>query len=228
MDEKEIKGNEEARKDEAVTPDQEGHEETAGNEETEKDEAVTPDQEGHEKTATSDLEKLRQDLEAKDIEAKKNYELYLRQVAELDNFKKRTAREKEEAIRYGNEILVKDLLPVLDNLERAIEHAEGGGNGKPLVDGIELVLKGFLEALEKHGVKQICARGEYFDPQKHEAFAQVESKDHEPNSVVQELHKGYTMLDRLLRPSLVSVAKLPETKEDIGEGEKVENGPKDD
>lgn len=206
MDEKEIKENEEA----------------------EKNEAVTPDQEGLEETAASDLEKLRQDLEAKDIEAKKNYELYLRQVAELDNFKKRTAREKEEAIRYGNEILVKDLLPVLDNLERAIEHAEGGGNGKPLVDGIELVLKGLLEALEKHGVKQICAKGECFDPQKHEAFAQVESKDHEPNTVVQELHKGYTMLDRLLRPSLVSVAKLPETKEDIGEGEKVENGPKDD
>ncbi len=176
----------------------------------------------------SELEKLRQSLDAKDAEVKKNYELYLRNVAETENFKKRTVREKTEAIRFSNETLVKDLLPVLDNLERAVDHAQGEGNGKSILEGIELVLKGFLEVLEKHGVKQIGAIGERFDPQKHEAFAQVESKDHEPNTVVDELHKGYTMVDRLLRPALVSVAKLLETKEEVSDREKVENGSGDD
>ena len=188
----------------------------------------TFEQDNKEESSPSEIEKLRQDLAAKELEAKKNYDLYLRQVADLENFKKRVAREKEEAIRYGNEALVKDLLPVLDNLERAVEHAELGGNGKPLLAGIELVLKGFLEVLEKHGVTQISAKGEPFNPQKHEALAQVESTDHEPNTVVEELHKGYFMADRLLRPSLVSVAKLPETKEENSEQTKIEKNETDD
>jgi len=90
------------------------------------------------------------------------------------------------------------------------------------------ILKGFLEVLEKHGVTQISAKGEPFNPQKHEAFAQVESTDHEPNTVVAELHKGYFMADRLLRPSLVSVAKLPETKEENSEQTKIEKNETDD
>ena len=188
----------------------------------------TFEQENKEESSPSEIEKLRQDLAAKELEAKKNYDLYLRQVAELENFKKRVAREKEEAIRYGNEALVKDLLPILDNLERAVEQAELGGNGKPLLAGIEMVLKGFLEVLEKHGVTQISAKGEPFNPQKHEAFAQVESTDHEPNTVVEELHKGYFIADRLLRPSLVSVAKLPETKEENSEQTKIEKNETDD
>ena len=175
------------------------------------------EQENKDESSPSELEKLRQDLAAKELEAKNNYDLFLRQSADLENFKKRVAREKEEAFKYGNEALVKDLLPMLDNLERALEHAELGGDGKPLLEGVELVLKGFLEILEKHGVTQISAKGETFDPQKHEAFAQVESKDHEPNTVVQELHKGYFLRDRLLRASLVSVAKLPESNEESGE-----------
>jgi molecular chaperone GrpE len=195
---------------------------------SENGENAVPDSQENETAPLSELEGLRRSLEAKEAEAQKNYELYLRQAAELENLKKRTQREKEEAIRFGNETLVKDLLPVLDNLERAVEHAQGGGNGKPLLEGIELVLKGFLEVMEKHGVKQISAKGQPFDPQKHEAFAQVETEEHEPNTVVQELHKGYTMLDRLVRPSLVSVAKSPEKKEEVdGEG-KVENGQGDD
>ena len=101
-------------------------------------------------------------------------------------------------------------------------------NALGILMGIEMVLKGFLEVLEKHGVTQISAKGEPFDPQKHEAFAQVESKDHQPNSVVQELHKGYFMFDRLLRPSLVSVAKLPEAKEESSEQTKIEKNETDD
>lgn len=167
----------------------------------------------------SEAEILRQELESKAREAKENYDRFLRQAAELENFKKRAARDKAEAIQYANESLVRDLLPVLDNLERAMEHAKEGGNGKPLVEGVEMVLKGFLDVLNKHGVSQISALGEKFNPDKHEAVAQVQSEDHEPNTVVAEHHKGYYLLDRLLRPSLVSVAKPAETKEKKGEDE---------
>jgi molecular chaperone GrpE len=159
-----------------------------------------------------DLDSLRQELTAKELEAKTNYDRFLRQVAELDNFKKRTARERDDAIRFANEAMIKDLLPVVDNLERAVAHAAGGGNGKPIVEGVEMVLKGLLDVLAKHGVTQISALGQSFDPSKHEAMAQVESESHEPNAVIDELHKGYMLRDRLLRPALVSVAKPPKTR----------------
>ena len=176
-------------------------------------------------TAIADL---RKELEAKELEAKNSYERYLRQAAELDNFKKRTAREREEAIRFANEALIKDLLPVVDNLERAVAHASGGGNGKPLVEGVEMVLKTLLDVLMKHGVVQITALGQLFDPSKHEAMAQVESDTHEPNSVVDELHKGYMLRDRLLRPALVSVAKAIKSQGKKNDDSEVENEPGDD
>jgi len=176
-------------------------------------------------TAIADL---RKQLEAKELEAKNSYERYLRQAAELDNFKKRTARERDEAIRFANEALIKDLLPVVDNLERAVAHASGGGNGKPLVEGVEMVLKTLLDVLMKHGVVQITALGQLFDPSKHEAMAQVESDTHEPNSVVDELHKGYMLRDRLLRPALVSVAKAIKSQEKKNDDSEVENEPGDD
>ena len=197
-----------------------------GNEAVKQDEGCSEDEAREE--ASSEIAKLRQQLEAKELEAKENYDRFVRQLAELDNFKKRMAREKADAIRYANEELTRDLLPVLDNLERAIEHAKEGGNGKPLVEGIEMVLKGFLEALSKHGVKQISALGEFFDPAKHEAIAQVASEQHKPNTVVAEHHKGYYLLDRLLRPALVTVAKVPTTMDKKrGEGE-VEKPDEDD
>ncbi len=183
-------------------------------------------EESSEQASVPELERLRQQLEAKEIEAKENYDRFLRQVAEVENLKKRMAREKTEAIRYANESLIRDLLPILDNLERAVDHAKGG-NGKPLQEGVEMVLKGLLDVLNKHGVTQISAKGESFDPEKHEAIAQVESEEHEPNTVVEEHHKGYFLLDRLLRPSLVSVAKPPKTKGERGE-DGVEKGQEDD
>ena len=176
----------------------------------------------------SEIDNLRQELNAKELEAKTNYDRFLRQVAELDNVKKRSAREREEVARFANEALIKDLLPVVDNLERAIAHASGGGNGKPLVEGVEMVLKGLLDVLAKHGVTQISAVGQPFDPSKHEAMAQVEDESHEPNSVVEELHKGYTLRDRLLRPALVSVAKSSKTREKKNGNDTVENDPSDD
>lgn len=179
----------------------------------------------------SEVERLAVELaEARD-EARRNHELYLREAAETENYKKRVTREKHDAIRYANESLVRDLLPVIDDLERAAQHAPADGNPQPLLDGIELVLKGCLEALQKHGVTQVTAKGQPFDPEKHEAFAQVESGEHEPNTVVDEVHRGYYLADRLLRPSLVSVAKAPilqEKDEQEKDGSAVENDRGDD
>src|SRR3990172_7794676 len=126
----------------------------------------------------AELLRLQQQLELKEQEAKSNYDRFLRQAAELENFKKRIARERDEAIRFANEYLIKDLLPVIDNLERAIVHAKGGDSGKPLVEGVEMVLKGFFDVLTRHGVVQVSAAGRPFDPVKHEAMAQMESDEH--------------------------------------------------
>ena len=175
-----------------------------------------------------ELAKLSHDLKAKEKEAKENYDRYLRQVAELENFKKRINREREDAIRFANEALVKDLLPVVDNLERAVAHSKDGDNGKPVVEGVEMILRGLFDVLAKHGVVQVSAVGQPFDPKKHEAMAHIEVGTHEPNTIVEEYHKGYMLRDRLLRPALVSVAKPPKSQEKKNGSHKVENDGGDD
>ena len=117
---------------------------------------------------------------------------------------------------------------MLDNLERAIAHAKGEDSGKPLVEGVAMVINGFFNVLTRHGVAQVNAMGQLFDPVKHEAMAQLESDQHPPNTVVEEHHKGYLLHDRLLRPALVSIAKAPETQEKKNGRDEVENGPSDD
>ncbi len=171
---------------------------------------------------------LRLKLNAKEEEAKNNYDRYVRQVAELDNFKKRSAREREETARYANENLVRDLLPVIDNLERAITHASSGGNGKPLLEGVDMVLKGFLDILSKHGVQPVPAVGLAFDPAQHDALAQVESAEHPPHTVIEQHQKGYLLRDRLLRPALVTVSKATISQEKKNEETEVENDQVDD
>jgi len=159
---------------------------------------------------------LRAQLEEKGKEAKANYDLFLRERADLENFKRRMQREKAEALRFANEPLIRDLLPVIDNLERAIIHAQGGGDNQPLVDGVALVLRSLLEALEKHGVSRMSAKGQLFDPTKHEAMAQVENSTITPNTVVDEYAPAYLLYDRLLRPALVTVAREAAGEEKSG------------
>jgi molecular chaperone GrpE len=180
------------------------------------------------KSAETNLENLQQQLQAKTLEATNNYDRFIRQVAELENFKRRSAKEREEAIRFANEGLIKDLLPILDNLERAVSHAASGDNGKSFTEGVEMILKAFLDVLAKHGVTQIAALGQPFDPSKHEAMAQIETSGHKHNSIVEEHHKGYLFRERLLRPALVSVAKALNMQEKKNNERKVENNPADD
>lgn len=155
------------------------------------------------------IEQLRQQLAEKEAEATANLDRYLRERAEVENTKKRLQREKTEAVRFGCESLLRDLLPIIDNLERAVEHADGGGNGEPLVEGVRLVLKGALDLLERNGVQRIEAKGQRFDPARHEALAQVPNTDCEPNQVVEQFLPGYHMGERLLRPAQVSVSTQP-------------------
>jgi len=196
--------------------------------ETSTDATPAAGQDGSTTSLESEITDLRQQLEAKELEAKTNYDRFMRQAAELENFKKRVTRERDEAIRFANELLIKDLLQVVDNLERAVAHAAGGGNDKPLVEGVEMVLRGFLDVLVKHGVSPVASVGKSFDPSRHEAMAQVESETEESNTIVAEHQKGYLFRERLLRPALVTVAKTSKTNENKNDGSKVENEPSDD
>jgi molecular chaperone GrpE len=152
------------------------------------------------------------DLEEKLEEAKKeaaqSYDRFLRVAAELENYKKRASRDMEELRKYATEGLLKDLLPVVDNLERAIHSAnQADGSDDGIVVGIEMTLKEVEKILEKNQVKAVHAVGMPFDPVYHQAFMTEDSEEYPENTVVQEFQRGYTLHDRLLRPSMVIVSK---------------------
>src|SRR5437763_14763167 len=139
---------------------------------------------------------------------KDTHERLLRSAAEFDNFKKRAAKEKEDAAKFGNEKILKDFLPVMDNLERALDHAEQH-EPKQVIEGVKLVQKLFETTLAKHGVVGFSAVGKPFDPGLHEALMQQES-DEPAGTVVSEMAKGYKLNDRLVRPAAV-VGSKPRT-----------------
>lgn len=134
-------------------------------------------------------------------------ERVLRTAADAENFKKRLQREKEEQTRYANETFMRDLLPVVDNLERALQHAAAVPNQQGLLEGLNMTLKGFLDTLAKFNCIPIEAVGKTFDPNFHEAVSQEENAEVEPNTVLKELQKGYLLKERLLRPAMVVVSK---------------------
>jgi len=159
---------------------------------------------------TKPEEDLRARLEAKEKEAAENYDRYLRAAAELDNYRKRAARDKEDAIKYGNEKLIRDILPILDSLDRALQQASdlsARNNFEAFQQGLERIHTQILGCLERHGVAKIAAKGEEFDPERHQALMQVETTEVESNRVIDEYESGYTLHGRLLRPSKVSVSK---------------------
>lgn len=154
-------------------------------------------------TVEAQPQDLQSRLDQQVSETQKFQDLYTRERADLENFKRRMQREKSEALRFANEPLVRDLLPVVDNLERAIDHAVDTQSS--VVEGVKLVFKAFLDVLARHGVKRIDTVDQTFDPSQHQAIAQVDSPDHAPNQVVAQHQPGYLLHDRLLRPAMVSV-----------------------
>lgn len=154
-------------------------------------------------------EKERLTLELQEINDK-----YLRLYAEFENYKKRVNKDKEELLKYGNENLLYDLLPVIDNLEMALKYSStesstGLSASGGLVQGVEITLKELLRTLERFGVTPIEASGKPFDPSVHHAMIQVERDDIDDKIVVEEFRKGYMFMDKVLRPSLVAVSKKP-------------------
>ena len=140
-----------------------------------------------------------------DAEIRELKESRLRIAADFENYRKRTRREIDDAREDGRGQVLKELLPVFDNLERAVAHA-GSGNDV-LVEGVRLTLRQLYMALERFDIKPIEAKGKPFDPQQHEAIQQVDHAEHAPGTVVDELQRGYSMGKRLLRPALVTVSR---------------------
>ncbi len=157
-----------------------------------------------------EVEELKKRLEEKEKEAKENYERLLRTAADFENYKKRAAREKEDWTKFANEDLIRAILPFIDNLERAVNHAQKVVDTGVLIEGVRLTLQQLLQALNKFGLSSFESVGKPFDPAIHEAMLVVETDKHEPNQVVEEFQKGYLLNDRLLRPATVSVSKPPE------------------
>jgi molecular chaperone GrpE len=155
-----------------------------------------------------ELERLQQSLAESEERAKSHWEQYLRAVADLDNVRKRAARDIEAANRYGLEKFAAELLPVKDSLELAVQNADKADVAS-LKEGQEATLQLLDKALAKLGVKVIDPAGEPFDPERHEAMMAQESKTAEPNSVLQVVQPGYELNGRLLRPARVIVAKEP-------------------
>ena len=156
------------------------------------------------------IEAYRAELEQAQAESTKLREQLLRTAADFDNFRKRTRRDLEDAQRKSVERVLVEVLPVGDNLERAVQAAEGGGDAKSVIEGITMVLRFFEDALARLGVERVPSLGQPFDPGLHEAVQQIES-DQPAGTVVNEMTPGYRLQGKLLRPAMVAVARKPET-----------------
>ncbi len=174
-----------------------------------RDHAEKADPPTEEKTKTAEGD-LAVKLEASEKKAAENYDKYLRAVAELDNYRKRAIREKADAIKYGNETLLRDILPLVDSVDRALAHAGTSDDFEAFKKGLKMLHEQLLCCLKKYGVEVIDTAGKDFDPNVHEAMLQVISDEHETGKVVNEFERGYLLNGRLLRPAKVCVCKQPE------------------
>lgn len=172
------------------------------------DEGTSPDARDEEDSEASTEDDPEARLKAAEQKADEYYDRLLRTSAEFDNYKKRTTREMRDVVRYANEKLLKELLSVVDNLERAVTSAQqDNAEDDALLEGVRLTLNEIEKILERHNVQPVKALGEPFDPNFHQAMMQAESEDQPVNTVIQEMQKGYVLHDRLLRPAMVVVSK---------------------
>ncbi len=176
-------------------------------EETVEVEAKTPESETEDEVArlTSELEDIR--------------DLVRRKHAEFENYRKRIERERSEFVNHAAAELVNDILPVLDNLERALDAPDTGTDDR-FREGIEIVRRQFRDILRRAGLNEVEALGMDFDPHVHEAVGRVETTDHREGEILEVYQKGYFFKDRMLRPALVNVAQLPQDKSDTNESDK--------
>ena len=189
-----------AEPEEIVEADQESEETTIEEENIEEAKELSP------------LEQLNEKIRLKDEELANQKDTFLREKAELENFKKRLTKEKEDFVQFANERLLKELIQIEDNLERALEVPNA--TLESLKEGVEMIQKQFTTFLKNQKAEPIEALGKPFDPNLHEVLNQQESEEHEENTVIQEYSKGYTLNGRILRPAKVVIAKKPtENKE---------------
>jgi len=174
------------------------------------DQIQGPDEGGISLEPEEEILRLRDALEAKTREAEEHRDRYLRAAAEFDNARKRAAREREEYTRYANESLLRELLPVLDNFERALQAARGEPAAAAVAAGVELTQRELLRVLEKFGVTPFVSVGQRFDPERHEAIARVPAQGQPEGTVVDETARGYLINGRVLRPAMVTVASSPD------------------
>lgn len=153
-----------------------------------------------------EIQQLQEALAVKTREAESNHDRYLRAMAEFDNARKRAVREREDLIRTANENLIRDLLPVLDNLDRALAAAKADPAAAAVVAGVELIQRDLLRTLEKFNVATFSSVGAPFDPERHEAVARVPAAGQPDMTVVGEIARGYLLNGRVLRPAMVTVA----------------------
>ena len=168
--------------------------------EEESSEARPKEEEQKELTPDQEMARMQQEVEQAN-------DMMLRLAAELDNYKKRVAKERESLIRYAAQDVLQELIPVLDNFERAIEAAGKSKDFDSFLEGVKMIYKNMYDVMGRKGLARIDAVGETFDPNIHEAVMQVTSQEHPENIVVEELQKGYVLHDRVIRPSMVVVSK---------------------
>jgi molecular chaperone GrpE len=159
-------------------------------------------------------QELLKKLSETEQEAQNNYDLYMRTYAEMENIRKRGIKEREELAKYANEALIKEILPIIDSLEKAIAHARDNQNSSALVEGLELTRDGLMKTLEKAGLEEVKAFGKPFDPNFHEAVSQQKDDTVAPGHVMIELQKGYVLNGRLIRPSTVVISSEKDTDEE--------------
>jgi len=172
-------------------------------------------EEGEQVSTEATIEQLKSELEQVRQESADEHDRLLRLSAEFENYKKRMDRQADEFKKYANESLLKELLTVVDNLERAISSTDqdrGANNEACVIEGVEMTLNEILKVLKRFNVTPVEAKGKPFDPVYHEAMMQEETDEYPENTVINEFQKGYMLHDRLLRPAMVVVSK-PKSKE---------------
>lgn len=174
-----------------------------------KEDIVKPKRNVGEKKRSSSKKPNKNLIEIKKLKEEKEHlqDQFLRKIAEFDNYKKRTGREFIERVQNANEKLITELLPVLDDMERALDHAEQSKEVNSLLEGTELIQKKMLGILEKQGLEPLPAEGEDFDPDQHDALMQIEKENVESGKIIEEHLRGYILNGKVIRHSQVIVAK---------------------